>query len=213
MKRVTFFGLIAAFALSAGPVLGQGLGIGVQGGATFATLAGDDVSDADYKTGLAIGVRASFGLAPMLSVQPELNYMQKGAEVSDVDITGTFNLTYLQIPVLLKLSVPTPVGPNPYIYAGPAVSFEADCSVEATDGSVTVTVDCDDPDADFLERKTMTWAAVAGAGIGFDLLVGEATLDVRYDLGLTSIDDSADEADVKNRAITVMLGYSIGLGM
>lgn len=213
MKRLTVIAALTALALSAGPALGQVPDIGALVGVTFATLGGDSVSDAEYKTGLAAGVNISFDVAPGFAIRPELNYLQMGAEVSDPDFTGSLGLDYIQIPLLAVLSIPNPVGPRPYFFAGPAVAFEAGCTLEASGGGVTVSVDCDDPAADVLERKTVLWGLQGGAGLGFALGLGEATVDVRYHLGLTSIDDSGADADVKNRAFAVMLGYSIGLGM
>lgn len=46
-------------------------------------------------------------------------------------------------------------------------------------------------------------------GAAFDIPVGAGDLvvDVRYDLGLTSIDDTAAGEDVKNWALGIMVGY------
>lgn len=206
MKRVAIVGAAMLFVLWASPALGQG--IGAHAGLTFATATGDDVDEADYKTDLSFGAYLTFDLAPTLSIRPELNYMAFGAEVSDVDFTGTLDIRYVQVPVLLQLSLPTP-GARPYLFAGPAVSFEASCNVEAESGGITASADCDD--AGFFERKSMMWDLIGGAGLGFGLGPGEASIAVRYDMGLTSIDDSAEEADIRNQAISVMIGFSLGL--
>lgn len=209
MRRLTFVGAFMTIMLWASPVLGQG--IGAHAGITFATAAGDDVPDVEYKSGFSFGAYATLNLAPMLSFRPELNYMAKGAEITGiVDGTGQVNLTYIQVPLLLRLSLPNPVGPRPYVFAGPAVSFEAGCKLEGESGGVSVSVDCNDPSVDFLEPKSLAWDLVGGAGVGFGLGLGEATIGARYDLGLTDIEDGAD---AKNRAISVMVGYTLGLGM
>lgn len=205
MKRLTIVGAFMTLVLWASPVLGQG--IGAHAGITFATAAGDDVPDVEYKSGFSFGAYATLNLAPTLSLRPELNYMAKGAKFTEQDLTATVNFSYVQVPLLLRFSLPV----GPYVFAGPAVSFEASCSLEGESGGVTASVGCSD--ADFFERKSMTWDLVGGAGLGFGLGLGEATLGVRYDLGLTSIDDSGDNADIKNQAISVMVGYTLGLGM
>lgn len=46
---------------------------------------------------------------------------------------------------------------------------------------------------------------MVGGGIDF----GKISLDVRYNLGLTSTDDSANEDDVKHRVFSFMIGYTL----
>ena len=209
MKRLAILGVAMLFTVWAGPAVGQG--IGAHAGLTWATATGDDVGDeADYKTDLSFGAYLTFDLAPTLSIRPELNYMAFGAEVSDVDLTGTLDIRYVQIPVLLQLSLPTP-GFRPYVFAGPAVSFEASCTVEGESGGITASADCDD--VDLSDRKSVMWNLIGGAGLGFGLGPGEASIGLRYDMGLTSLDDSAAEADIRSRAISVLIGFSLGLGM
>lgn len=215
MKRFTPIAVAIAFLLAGSPVLAQGIDIGARAGVTFATVGGDDVEGVSSKSGISLGAHLAFDLGPLFSLRPEMNYMQKGSGVEDPDLLGdlTLNLTYLQIPVLAQVTVPNPVGPSFYFFAGPAVEIETGCTAEFEGGGISASVDCDNPDADLLTRKSVTWGVVGGGGVGFGLGVGEATLGVRYDYGLTSIDDSAAEADIKNRAFSVMVGYTLGLGM
>ena len=52
-------------------------------------------------------------------------------------------------------------------------------------------------------------------GAGVDIGVSERVdlvIDLFYTLGLTSVDDSPEESDVKNRAITIRAGVAIPLG-
>lgn len=71
-------------------------------------------------------------------------------------------------------------------------------------------VDC----ADFgVPVKSIDIGAMGGAGLsiatGGSLAV---TLDVLYNLGLTTIDDTSDEDDVKNRAWSIVAGVSFPVG-
>lgn len=206
MKRLAIVGVAMLFALWVSPAVAQGFG--AHAGLTFATATGDDVDQADYKSDLSFGAYLTFDIAPTLSLRPELNYMAFGAEVSDVDVTGTLDIRYVQVPVLFQLSLPMP-GARPYLFAGPAVSFEAKCTIEAESGGVTASADCDD--ASLFERKSMMWELIGGAGLGFGLGPGEASIGVRYDMGLTSLDDSGQDADIRSQAISVLIGFSLGL--
>ena len=47
-----------------------------------------------------------------------------------------------------------------------------------------------------------------GGGVGFGAGPGEVVVDTRYTLGLTSVDESEWDMDVKNGAISLMVGYS-----
>lgn len=206
MKRLAIVGVTMLFALWATPAVGQG--VGAHAGFTFATATGDDVDQADYKTDLSFGAYLTFDLGPALSIRPELNYMAFGADVSEADITGTLDIRYVQVPVLFRLALPMP-GARPYLFAGPAVSFEAKCTVEAESGGISASASCND--ADLFERKSMMWELIGGAGLGFGLGPGEASIGVRYDMGLTSLDDSGQDADIRSQAISVLIGFSVGI--
>jgi hypothetical protein len=56
----------------------------------------------------------------------------------------------------------------------------------------------------------MDFGLVVGGGVEIATggTGGAVTADARYVLGLTSIDDSADEFDVKNGTIALILGYA-----
>jgi len=47
-----------------------------------------------------------------------------------------------------------------------------------------------------------------------DMAVGKAflVLDLRYTLGLTSIDDDSNPSDIKHRAFSIMAGFRYPLG-
>ena len=54
--------------------------------------------------------------------------------------------------------------------------------------------------------KDTDYGLAVGGGVDFGLGQGQLTVDSRYTLGLAKIYDSG--IDVKNRVISVMLGYS-----
>ena len=59
--------------------------------------------------------------------------------------------------------------------------------------------------------KSTEFGLQFGGGIGFPVGKGELGVDIRYILGLSTIDDSADEADVKNNVININLYYGFSL--
>ena len=80
-----------------------------------------DSESGKSKTGFVIGSYLNFPLSPSISVQPELFWTDKGAKPKS-DEGNTIKLSYLELPVLLKYSIPTQGSMSPYLFAGPALS-------------------------------------------------------------------------------------------
>lgn len=192
MKKLAIV-LVLLFSTS---VFAQGLAFGVKGGINYATLSGEDIDDASYKLGFAVGAVAAFDVMDMVAIQGEVLYSMKGAE--DYPATGqSTDLTYIEIPVLLKYSIPMAGMIAPNFFVGP---------------SLGILLTAEDNEVDVKENtKSMDYGIVFGAGVDFDLGTGKVTVDARYNYGLTSIDDSGAELDVKNGGISVMVGYLFGI--
>ena len=188
MKKVAIV-LVLLFATS---VFAQGLAFGVKGGINYATLSGDDVGDVEWKLGLVAGAVAAFDVMDMLVIQGEVLYSMKGADSADASL----GLTYIEIPVLLKYNVPMAGMVSPNLFIGPSLG-------------ILLSADADGEDVKEFFKGT-DFGVVIGAGVDFDLGTGKVTLDARYNLGLTSLDDT-DDADVKNSGISVMVGYLFGI--
>ncbi len=143
-----------------------------------------------------------------LSIQPELLYVLKGSDANGIiysePFKDTIRLHYLELPILLKYSFPTPII-SLYIFAGPVFNylisnkgeeqytkpyiFSGPASVVSTDFGTTV-----------------------GGGINFDFLATQCTLDARYTFGLTNIYNVSGGyfeetySSIRNRAWMIMLG-------
>ena len=77
---------------------------GVRAGVNLANMAsevGGDTDDGDAITGIYVGAFAEIALLAGLYLQPELNYIQKGAEF-DIPIIGKSKTTYsyLEVPII-----------------------------------------------------------------------------------------------------------------
>ncbi len=202
---LTVVALAAAGALAAGPIHAQGMTteLGVKGGVNFADFGGDDATGVESRTRFVGGAYAGFGLSDLITIQPEVLFSMKGAESNDPSDPGEVKLDYIEIPVLFRVNVPVPNSPvRPHVFVGPAVSFETGC---------TLVVGGLEEDCESGSTKTTDFGAVFGGGV--DFLVGGARvgLDVRYNLGLRSLDNSTSPDDVKNRVLSIM--GSIGLGL
>jgi len=192
MKKMAIV-LALLLAISA---FAQGISFGVKGGVNYTSLSGDDVPDGlSWKLGFGGGVVAALNVMDMFVIQPEVLYTMKGGE--DPDLEYSFDLTYVEVPVLLKYSVPMEGMISPNFFVGPSLGILMSAELDE--------VDVKD------DLKTMDFGVVVGAGVDFDMGTGKVTLDGRYTLGLMSIDDSEAEQDWKNGAISVMIGYMFGM--
>jgi len=99
--------------------------LGLEAGANFSSLVGSDVSSTissslTNKLGFVGGAFLSLNFGSSFAIRPEVLYEQKGAAISGTSTTA--ELDYIEVPVLLKLSLGTPVV-NPANLIGPSFSF------------------------------------------------------------------------------------------
>jgi hypothetical protein len=200
-----FFVIVVFVAFSSA----QRMQVGPKASLNISNLSGDDIEDVDSKTGFGGGVFFMYQFSKMFGIQPEAYYTMKGAmekleiQGTTVDITYTFD--YVEVPLLLKLLIPIENSAvNPAIFAGPFVGFNTTAKIKAE-------ADGQSAEEDIEDVKSTEFGLAFGGGIGFPVGNNELGFDIRYILGLTTLDDSADEADVKNSVINfnVYFGFSI----
>ncbi|HEX6939459.1 MAG TPA: porin family protein [Longimicrobiales bacterium] len=209
MKKWTMVLTAVVFA-AALPRVGQaqGLSLGVKAGVNMANFTGDDAPDTDMRTGFTAGAYLRLSTPGMFAIQPEVLFSQKGAQQSfdfgAGPVDASWNTTYVEIPVLLRIGVPMPASPvKPFVFAGPSAGFLLSSKIKAESDDESAEVDFKD------STKSTDWGAVVGAGLDF----GSLSVDLRANLGLSSLSDIDDDVDMKNRTFTVMLGYQLPLGM
>ena len=206
MRRIFAIGMTLALCsiLLAGPATAQ-IGFGIKGGLNIADLSDlesiDSIDDleSESKTGLVGGAYVKFPFGP-LRLQIEGLYSLKGAKGSSL---GTkpweTKLTYIEVPVLLKYELPTPLL-KPFFYGGASIAFlmEAEMRNEVVDSEWFDIKD---------GMKTTDYGLVVGAGIE---LLG-LTLEGRYTHGLSdAIEETSDNPLVvaaKNKTYSVMVGF------
>jgi len=177
------------------------LRFGVQAGLNSATWGGDDADGIDSRLGFIAGGFAEFGLGPYFAIRPEVSYSQQGWEAELFGADFELKQDYIQIPVLLKAGASLAAEPKlrPVLFTGPVVSFEIRCEVKASGGGIPTQED-DCPD-DLV--KGTDFGLLFGGGLEY----GRFALTARYLLGLTSLDDTGSDADIKNRVVTVLAGF------
>lgn len=204
MRKLRIAGIALLLGLvSTSAALGQGRTLGVRLGTSIASLNTDaqDLLDRENRTGVVAGVFYNRSLGGPLGYQVEVLYAGRGTDFED---GSSFDLAYVEIPALLKVSVPVGML-RPGLFGGVALAVKVDCQVD--DGTSTK---CDDVEG--LDVKSTDWNAVVGG----DLQLGLAGLsiwgDARYYVGLSNIGEFADVVeDVKNRSWELTAGVGIPL--
>jgi len=201
MKKLMFGLMLGSIMLCvASSLFAEGMTFGVKGGLNMAKVTGDDVEEADWKMGGVGGVFLTYAISEIFSVQPELLFSMKGSKETFADTTYSYKVNYIEIPLLAKVYLPTEGKIKPHLFAGPAIGILL---------SAKATSDPGDEEIDFKdETKSTDFGFLAGAGVEYKMESGSVLFDVRYEVGLTTIDKGDGEAaDIKNSAISFMAGY------
>ena len=204
-KMRVWLAILLIFGAAASTSAIEVSGLGIKAGANFAKLTGSDV-DANWKTRTALvaGAFLTLKFNDVLAIQPEILYSQKGpkwdAPLDNIAFDGTVNLSYLEIPVLVKFYIPTGATSrvHPHVFVGPYFAFKMDAKLNYTWGGVS-----DERTLDTIKSTDLGY--VAGAGIDFGVGKGKVTLDVRYGASFSAI---ATDSTEKNQTILAMIGYS-----
>jgi hypothetical protein len=189
---------VSARASSARPVE-----IGLKGGLSLAGIRGDETDDWDSRNGFAGGGFVFIPWNDYFGLRAELLYVTKGAVYEEdwmgANLKTTLNLAYLEIPVLVRLSIPTGSRFTPVFFAGPVLGLKVKGDQEAEYRGKSTSEEIDG-------LKSTDFGLAVGGGLDVDTGYGKALVDLRYEFGLTEILDEG--GSIKNKALLIMVGYS-----
>jgi hypothetical protein len=171
--------------------------IGLKGGANFASIQVKDAKATwDNKTGFHGGAFALFKFTAF-AVQSEIIFSQQGSTVTYNSQDYKANFNYVNVPILAKLYLPGgfnfQLGPQFGFLTGAESDFDPISGIPG--------------DAD-LEDYYKNSDVSLGMGIGWDLPL-KITIDARYNLGLTEIDDNGSLEATKNQVFQLSVGYKL----
>ncbi len=191
MKKLGSVLLVTVFAVAlALPRPAEaGIRLGIKGGASIANVNGnfeDELENWKSTVGFCGGIFLEFNFGRILTLQPEVLYTMKGTDTG----LGKLKFDYIEIPVLLKLRLPTG-SVHPFVFAGPAFGFTLKSALEGVELN-------DFPKSDY--------SAVLGGG----LQLGRSFhIDVRYTMGLQKLEIPDLEAiDLKNGVLSATIGLA-----
>lgn len=171
--------LLFTVAVSAQVVTKGVTGKGVKLGFDIAKI-NTDVTEIDEfldsRDGFIGGAYITCSFTPQFAVQPEILYVNKGAEKDLFLFSAQWAMDYLEVPVLLKFDM-IPKGPvHPNLFVGPAMSVLLSSKMHVLNYEFDVTDG----------MKTMDYSLVFGGGIDYK----HFTFDLRYTLGLANTVDA-----------------------
>jgi hypothetical protein len=228
MKRIVLAGFAAVSLLISQLSFAQ-VQVGIRGGGNWGfvskpALMGNFTPTLHPSAGPTGAIFLDIPLSDRFSFRPEIAYVQKGfllKEGINVNLGG-FNLPLgtrvayqsqnIDIPLLLKVNLSD--GPvQPYIIAGPSVSYAMDGRIR-TRATALITTKPYDVDLNYggsLNRWDV--GAVGGLGLAMDAGMGKFFVEGRYTHGFTrQVQVPIVNVDVRNRGVAVSLGYSFPIG-
>lgn len=187
MKKLALtllFATIGTFSMA------QSFSFGPKAGVNISNYTGGNI-ESDSKIGYHFGGMLNFGIGNHFSIQPEVLFSSLGAKVKSATEKENFKVSYVTVPVMLKLKT----NGGFYVEAGPQVGFRTSTDV----GNQTID--------NFAKNLDLS----LGGGIGYQSKIGLG-IGVRYVAGLTKVGDfsgSNIDPDFKNSVIQASLFWAI----
>lgn len=168
---------------------------GVQAGVNVSDAALSPSAASTSKVGINVGAQLEMPLLlGLLFIQPELNFIQKGAQNSFLGSAATNTLDYFEIPVLLKAKINI-AGVKPFVEAGPKLGVLIGASSSSAAYSRS-NFNAFDLGCDF------------GGGAAYAISDStELSLTVRYSVGVTNVvANAAAGSGWTNTGIQILVG-------
>jgi len=174
---------------------------GAKFGLNFATFGGDNSSNYSTTTKFFFGGFFGYDFIRNFGLQGELLYNPVGGGYSSPgQAGGNDGISYLEFVVLAKYSVPVSPVIKIFFEAGPQLGIK----MSATEHS-----DATGTDTDISQYISGTdFDLVVGTGTAFRVGPGNIIFDVRYNIGLSSIQKNGN-AHNSNQVFTMAVGYGL----
>lgn len=194
---------------------GGRLFLGLEGGASMTDLGGGEGRiPADSLNGRLGGLSLRYQLNEVVGLQTGAYYAERGGTRQRELQATRVDLTYLDVPVLLTLSVPTGVGIRPTLTAGGSAAFERSCETTSSyRGDEFFSGGCGEGADVPLELDTggVDLGVVLGGGLEISAGPGALSLAARYRAGRSTLGSGGGADELRNRSLQFTAGYLFGL--
>jgi hypothetical protein len=201
-KNPLAFALVLALAVTAVPAHGQGLEL--SGGVNFSKLSGDAVQAA-RNTGLNFGLDFVIPVGP-IGLNLGAGWSQKGAEETVQNSVNVIDLSYVEVPVHVRLPL---AGAGPVrlnLVLGPTIGINTGCEIKV---DAAAAQDCADVAQGGFDAEKIEWAGTGGLGVSFSLGgLAYAGVDLQYTLGLSNVSEGSS-LDAKSRTFSLSSHFGV----
>ena len=229
MKRVVLAGVVALFSLFITQRSFAQVQVGLRGGANWGfaskpSYLGSLTPTFHPTVGPVGAIFLDIPLSDRVSFRPEFSYVQKGVAIKEgfdlnlggfslpVGATVAYQSQNLEVPLLAKINL-SDGAVQPYLIAGPAVSYALDGRIRTRASALFTTrpYDIDVNYGGMLSRWDVS--VVGGLGLAMEAGAGKFFIEGRYTQGFTrQIQMPVVNVNVRNRGVAVSVGYSFPIG-
>lgn len=173
------------------------------------------------RVGFQLGAYFTHRLSNQLSIQPELQFAQKGMRIEFFSAGGSgtprpsgsidVRLAYVELPVLLRYDL-TRTALRPFLVAGPAIAIRAGCRFGVDSGEGISSDQTCDPDMgnttpeDDDPLKKFDAGGIIGIGLQGNDAGRTISAQLRYSRGFVTIAKDAGDQRPRNAGISVIFG-------
>lgn len=177
--------------------------VGAKVGFSSSSFRSAHISDVSRRNLATMGGYLNFAPGKgIFSIQPEVLYAPKGSTFSYGGVRYEYKLNYIEVPVLLKLSIPIGGTFYPNIFAGPQAGFRLSekRSVISSNGTQAVSTQ---------KTNGVDYGGVFGGGIDIKLDNVVLGFDGRYMLGANELESADEFSDIRNGSFSLNFGIGI----
>jgi hypothetical protein len=211
MKKIITIAVIASSFLTAASA--QKTTFGFNGGVTmssYKTKSDGETFTSKLRTGFSLGFVTDIPLSKSVSLQPALQYTQKGGVETGTqdyqDYKQTTTLNYLEIPVNLIYKTNS-ANTKFYIGAGPSIAFGINGLTEYESGDLTSTTNVKFGNGEDDDVKGLDLGANILAGLMFKSGV---SISMNYNIGLSNLVIGGNKDNyLHNRSWGLRIGYML----
>lgn len=203
MKKLVIIAIVLGFVTTVNAQIRFGVKAGANASQLYTSGASIGLNADQYKFRFSyhFGGVMEYSFSDMFAIQPELMYMNQGANLKSDNsfgmADGHVTLNSIQLPVNVKASFP--LGKNKlYVYAGPYVGYNIY-------GKARGKIDGNKQDASLFSKGSDMKRLDYGVGMGVGIEVNKFTIGVGNQFGLCDINDATGKMKAGN--ITLSVGY------
>lgn len=180
--------------------------LGVEVGPSLTKMQGVSIRNASSEWGFFAGVFGEYRASSLFSVPVGVNWVQKGGSgETAAGVPFEMGTSYLEIPVMINLTVPYGSSQRLGFYGGIAIGFQLSCDV-TREGE---TVECGETEIFDTDPESLEWSIPFGVEYDFRLSNGHFLgFDLRYTYGLSDF-MSSSTVELENQAWQFLVSWGV----